>query len=69
MAKLTVAKAKQQIIAQIKRKGGLFENVGQKEIQQLKSQIEGGWYSWDDNCEELQQWIDTLDCDTVKQYL
>lgn len=69
MAKMTVAKAKKQIIAQIKRKGGLFENIGQKEIRQLKSQIEGDWFLWDENCEELQQWVDSLDYNSVKQYL
>lgn len=69
MAKLTVAKAKKQIIAQIKKRGGLFENVGQKEIRQLKSQIEGDWFLWDENCEELQQWVDSLDYNSVKQYL
>lgn len=69
MAKLTVAKAKKQIIAQIKKRGGLFENVGQKEIRQLKSQIEGDWFLWDKNCEELQQWVDSLDYNSVKQYL
>ena len=69
MAKMTVAKAKKQIIAQIKKRGGLFENVGQKEIRQLKSQIEGDWFLWDENCEELQQWVDSLDYNSVKQYL
>lgn len=69
MAKLTVAKAKKQIIAQIKKRGGLFENIGQKEIRQLKSQIEGDWFLWDENCEELQQWVDSLDYNSVKQYL
>lgn len=74
MAKMTVAKAKKQIIAQIKRKGGLFENVGQKEIMQLREQE----LMLDDyqermraiqNTKELSQWVDSLDYNSVKQYL
>ena len=71
---MTVAKAKKQIIAQIKRKGGLFENIGQKELMQLRKQE----LMLDDyqermraiqNTNELSQWIDSLDYNTVKQYL
>ncbi len=74
MAKMTVAKAKKQIIAQIKKRGGLFENVGQKEIMQLREQE----LMLDDyqermraiqNTNELSQWIDSLDYNSVKQIL
>ena len=65
MGKLTVAKAKKQIIAQIKRKGGLFENVGQKELMQLQDQEDFNGDDW----LELDAWIETLDSETVKQYL
>lgn len=67
MAKLTVAKAKKQIIAQIKKRGRLFENIGQKELRQLQDQNE--YYFWDDKCEVLNQWIESLDYNSVKQYL
>ena len=53
MAKLTVATAKKQIIKQIKKRGGLFENCGQKELRQLQEQNENLF--WDDKCEELNQ--------------
>ena len=66
MAKMTVAKAKKQIIAQIKRKGGLFENIGQNELRQLQDQNE--YHFWDDKCQELNLWIESLDYQTVQQY-
>jgi len=69
MAKLTVAAAKKQIIKQIKKHGGLFENCGQKEIRQLKDQIENKFFLWDEKCEELQLWIESLDSSTIQQYL
>ena len=53
MAKLTVTTAKKQIIKQIKKRGGLFEKN----------------LFWDDKCEELNQWIESLDYSTVQQYL
>ena len=74
MAKMTVAKAKKQIIAQIKKRGGLFENIGQKELMQLREQE----FMLDDyqermraiqNTNELSQWVDALDYNTVKQIL
>ena len=74
MAKLTVAKAKKQIVAQIRKCGGLFENIGQKELMQLREQE----LMQDDyqermraiqNTNELSQWVDSLDYNTVKQYL
>ena len=74
MAKITVEKAKKQIIAQIRKRGGLFENVGQKELMQLREQE----LMLDDyqermraiqNTNELSQWVDSLDYNTVKQYL
>lgn len=64
---LSVEKAKKSIIAQIKRKGGLFENCGQKELRNLQEQNEN--FFWDDKCEELSQWIDSLDYSSVQQYL
>ena len=67
MTKLTVAAAKKQIIKQIKKRGGVFENCGQKELRQLQDQSEN--LSWDDKCEELNQWIESLDYATVQQYL
>ena len=69
MAKLTVAAAKKQIIKQIKKHGGLFENCGQKEIRQLKDQIENKFFLWDEKFEELQMWIESLDSSTIQQYL
>ena len=69
MAKLTVAAAKKHIIKQIKKHGGLFENCGQKEIRQLKDQIENKFFLWDEKCEELQLWIESLDSSTIQQYL
>ena len=69
MAKLTVTTAKKQIIKQIKKHGGLFENCGQKEIRQLKDQIENKFFLWDEKCEELQLWIESLDSSTIQQYL
>ena len=69
MAKLTVAAAKKQIIKQLKKHGGLFENCGQKEIRQLKDQIENKFFLWDEKCEELQMWIESLDSSTIQQYL
>ena len=74
MAKMTVAKAKKLIIAQIKKRGGLFENIGQKELMQLREQE----LMLDDYQErmlaiqeanELSQWVDSLDYNSVKQYL
>lgn len=74
MAKMTVAKAKKQIIAQIKKRGGLFENCGQKELMQLREQE----LMLDDyqermraiqNTNELSQWVDSLDYNSVKQIL
>lgn len=38
MAKMTVAKAKKQIIAKIRRKGGLYENCGECELRELQAQ-------------------------------
>ena len=67
MAKLTVTTAKKQIIKQIKKRGGLFENCGQKELRQLQKQNENLF--WDDKCEKLNQWIESLDYSTVQQYL
>lgn len=67
MAKMTVAKAKKQIIAQIKKRGGLFENIGQNELRALQDQNE--YHFWDDKCEELNTWIESLDYDTVQKYL
>ena len=61
MAKMTVAKAKKEIIAQIKRKGGLFENCGQKELRELDN-MSNEWLN-------LNQWIESLDYQTVQQYL
>lgn len=61
MAKMTVAKAKKEIIAQIKRKGGLFENCGQKELRELDN-MSNEWL-------DLNQWIESLDYQTVQQYL
>ena len=61
MVKMTVAKAKKKIIAQIKRKGGLFENCGQKELRELDNMSNECW--------ELNQWIESLDYQTVQQYL
>lgn len=58
MAKMTVAKAKKSIIAQIKRKGGLFENCGQKELREFDS--------WSDEWRELNQWIESIDYQTVQ---
>ena len=57
MTKLTVAAAKKQIIKQIKKRGGLFENCGQKELRQLQDQSEN------------LSWIESLDYSTVQQYL
>ena len=56
-----VENAKKKIIAQIKRKGGLFENCGDKELRSLQCDYE----SW----LELNQWVESLDCMSVKQYL
>ena len=67
MAKMTVAKAKKQIIAQIKKRGGLFENIGQSELGALQDQNE--YHFWDDKCEELNTWIESLDYGTVQKYL
>ena len=67
MAKMTVAKAKKSIIAQIKKRGGLFENVGQKELRALQDQNE--YHFWDDKCDELNTWIESLDYNTVQQYI
>ena len=67
MAKMTVAKAKKQIIAQIKKRGGLFENIGQNELRALQDQNE--YLFWDDKCEELNTWIESLDYGTVQEYL
>lgn len=64
---MTVAQAKKKIIAQIKQRRGLFENIGDKELRQLQSQNEFGW--WDDKCEQLWQWITRLDANSIKQYL
>ena len=60
MAKMTVAKAKKNIIAQIKRRKGLFENIGQKELGMFEHGAE-----W----QELNEWIESLDYDSIKQYL
>ena len=57
---LSVEKAKKSIIAQIKRKGGLFENCGQKELRKMEDFSE----EW----KELSQWIDSLDYSSVQQY-
>ena len=71
---MTVAKAKRQIIAQIKKRGGLFENIGQPEIMELSEQE----YLQDDyqarmraiqDTNELRRWVDSLDYNSVKQYL
>ena len=63
MAKMTVAKAKKQIIAQIKRKGGLFENCGQKELAAFDI------YEQRAEWKELNEWIESLDYNTVQKYL
>ncbi len=60
MAKMTVAKAKKNIIAQIKRRKGLFENIGQKEL---------GMFEYGAERQELNEWIESLDYDSIKQYL
>lgn len=59
MAKLTVAAAKRRIIKQIKKRGGMFENCGQEELWQLQNQNEN--HFWDDKCEKLNRWIESLD--------
>lgn len=56
-----VESAKKKIIAQIKRKGGLFENCGQKELRQFDL--------WSEEGQELNDWIESLDCMSVEQYL
>ncbi len=57
---MTVAKAKKNIIAQIKRRKGLFENIGQKEL---------GMFEYGAERQELNEWIESLDYDSIKQYL
>ena len=57
---MTVAKAKKNIIAQIKRRNGLFENIGQKEL---------GMFEYGAEWQELNEWIESLDYDSIKQYL
>lgn len=56
-----IESAKKKIIAQIKRKGGLFENCGQKELRSMQ----GDYEAWN----ELNQWVESLDCISVEQYL
>lgn len=64
---LTVSKAKKRIIAQIKKRGGLFENIGQNELRILQDQNES--HFWDDKCEELNRWIESLDYTIAQQYM
>lgn len=67
MKKLTIETAKKQIIKQIKRRGGLFENCGQKELSQFRDQNEN--FSWSHECEELNKWIESLNDLSIQQYL
>lgn len=61
MAKMTVEQAKKSIISQIRKKGGLFENCGQKELREFETG------SKDYN--ELSIWVDSLDYPSIQQYL
>lgn len=63
MAKLTVSKAKEQIIAEIRKHGGLFENCGQKQLRKMQDQASPLF--WDSKCSELNSWIDSLDYNSV----
>ena len=62
---MTVAATKKQIIKQIKKHGGLFENCGQDELCEFDLCDD----SRDDEWNELNQWIESLDSSTLKQYL
>ena len=66
MAKMTVAKAKKQIIAKIKRKGGLYENCGEHELRELQAAND---FACNEDYMELYRWIESLDHDTVQKYL
>lgn len=66
MAKMTVAKAKKQIIAKIKRKGGLYENCGEHELRELQAEND---FTCNEEWMELYNWIESLDHQSVQQYL
>lgn len=66
MAKMTVAKAKKQIIAKIKRKGGLYENCGEQELRELQAEND---FTCNEEWMELYNWIESLDHQSVQQYL
>ena len=66
MAKISLAKAKKQIIAKIKRKGGLYENLGEHELWELQAAND---FACTEDYMELYRWIESLDYDTVQKYL
>ena len=67
MKNFTVAEAKKRIIKKIKKYGGLFENCGQDELRLLQEQNE--YHFFDEKCEELNTWIESLDNQNIQQYL
>lgn len=66
MARMTVAKAKKQIIAKIRRKGGLYENCGERELWELQAQND---FACNEEWTNLYNWIESLDYQSVQQYL
>ena len=64
----SIEQLKKSVIAQIKRKGGLFENCGQKELRILQDQAmqNSCSFSWDDKCQEFDDWLQQLEYGTIK---
>lgn len=60
---MTLEQAKNKVINKIKRKGGLYENCGQKELRELE--YEGKF----EDCEVFERWIESLNVNTIKIYL
>ena len=61
---MTVAKAKKQIIAKIRRKGGLYENCGKRELWELQAQND---FACNEEWMNLYNWIESLDYHSIRR--
>lgn len=58
---MTISNFKTSMIAKAKRRGGIWENFGQKEIHTLKDKYKYDRYSHDEKMKKIVQQIDELD--------
>jgi hypothetical protein len=71
MANLTIDNFKEQMITKAKRKGGIWEDFGQKEINQLKDKYGYDPYKWEkrpivEKIDGLDEWAMNFDLSQLK---